>query len=192
MKNNLSLILPLLRFDLGSYHVQVLQRSKDGHERATRKVAEWFVSSEDKLEFIMEGIKVLCQAYNARCYINLNPKSDRDVSWKVARSMLERLETSASNPISILSHAHDSVQGNGVKYWVVDVDDLEKVDVAALTGKINQCQSGYENNVVATLESKSGTHLITVPFDTRQLSLAGEFAENIEIKKNASTILYCL
>jgi len=192
MKNNLNLILPLLRFDLGSYHVQILQRSKDGHQKATKLVAEWFVSSEEKLLFIMDAIVLVCATYNARAYINLNPKSDKAVGWKIAKSMLERLETNASNPISILSHAHDSCQGNEVKYWVIDIDDPE-VDLYQLAKVVNTCKSGFDYiNVVACIPSKSGFHLITVPFDMSMLKLPKEIAEAIEIKKNASTILYCL
>jgi hypothetical protein len=191
MKNNLNLILHLLRFDLGSYHVQVLQRSKDGHDKATRLVAEWFVTSEDKLRFLMDGIIVLCNTYNARCYINVNPKSEKEVLWNIAESALERLKTNAGNAVSILSHSHDSVQGNGVKYWVIDIDDLS-MDLEGLRARINSAKSGFETNIVAELPSKTGLHLITNPFDLRTLSVPYDFSGSIDVKKNASTLLYCL
>jgi len=184
--NNLNLILPLLRFDLGSYHIQVMQRSKDGHDKATRLITEWFVSSEEKLKFIMKAVELVCTEYNARCYINLNPKSDKQVSWKIAKGIVERLETNSYNPMNLLSHCHDSCQGNEVKYWVVDIDN-KSIDLYQLAKEINACQSGFDHiNVVACIPTKSGFHLITVPFNLSQLTLPPD----VEIKKNASTLLY--
>ncbi len=192
MKNNLNLILPLLRFDLGSYHIQVLQRSKDGHDKATRTICEWFVSSESRLGLLMPGIELLCTQYNARCYIGTNPKSDKAVSWKIAKSIIERLETQSYNPMSLMSHAHDSCNGNEVKYWVVDIDDMT-IDLNLLRESINRCTSGYsDGNIVAEIPSKSGVHFITHPFNMSMLKLPGTLVESIDIKKNASTILCCL
>jgi hypothetical protein len=187
MQNNLNKILPLLRFDLGTYHVQVLQRSKDGHDKATRLVAEWYVSSKAQLEFLMEGIIALCHTYNARAYINVNPKANVALLWKLAKSALDRIETNSENAISLLSHSHDSLQGNGVRYWIVDVDDTN-IDLYQLQQNIEKCESGFDANIVATVNSKSGIHFITVPFNQTQLILPA----GVEIKKNASTILYCL
>jgi flagellar capping protein FliD len=154
-------------------------------------VAEWFVTSEDKLRFLMDGIIVLCNTYNARCYINVNPKSEKEVLWNIAESALERLKTNAGNAVSILSHSHDSVQGNGVKYWVIDIDDLS-MDLEGLRARINSAKSGFETNIVAELPSKTGLHLITNPFDLRTLSVPYDFSGSIDVKKNASTLLYCL
>lgn len=187
MKNNLNLILPLLNFDLGTYHVQIMQRSKDGHSQANKLVTEWFVKSEKYLDFLMPGIISLCDLYNARCYINLNPKSDKDVSWDMVETMLKKIRTDTYKPLTLLSHSHDSCSGNGLKYWVIDIDS-EEVDRVELIEGINKCRSGaYDTgNVVTTIPTKTGVHLITVPFDLSTLLLPF----GVEIKKNAPTILY--
>lgn len=186
MQNNFNLILPLLNFDYGTYHVQITQRSKDGHSQANKLVTEWFVKSEKYLDFLMPGIVSLCDLYNARCYINLNPKSDKDVSWKIMDVLVDKLKTDTYKPLTLLSHSHDSCTGNGIKYWVVDIDS-EDVDQVELIEDINKCRSGaFYNNVIATIPTKTGTHLITVPFDLSAFLLP----VGVEIKKNASTILY--
>lgn len=190
--DNFSLILPLLEDIFTTYayplsfHVQILQRSKDGHDKAIRLVTEWFVGSTDRLKFLKPAIVNLCTEYNARCYINLNPKSDETVMWKMLRSISERLETKSYNFKSVAAHCHDGCQGHGVKSWIIDIDNVT-VNRAKLIADINKCrskQTGY--NVLAEIPTKNGTHLITCPFDVTQLTLP----EGVEIKKNNPTLLY--
>jgi len=191
MVDNFDKILPLLTEVWDTYtipmsfHVQVLQRSKDGHDKSTRLIAEWFVGSEQRIKFLMPAIKNLCESYEARCYINLNPKRDETVMWKMLKNIAERLETKSFTPYSMLSSTHDSCQGHGIKRWIVDIDN--DIDIEKLIFDINRCQSGTPNhNVVAQLPTKNGTHLITHPFNVSQLTLP----EGVEIKKNNPTILY--
>ena len=140
----------------------------------------------------MPGIELLCVQYNARCYIGTNPKADKAVSWKIAKSIVERLETQSYNPVSLMSHAHDSCNGNEVKYWVVDIDDMT-IDLDLLRECINKCTSGHSGgNIVAEIPSKTGIHFITHPFNVSMLNLSEELANAIDIKKNASTLLFCL
>lgn len=169
-----------------SFHVQILQRSKDGHDKSSRLVAEWFIGSEQRFTFLFPAMKVLCQTYDARCYINLNPKSDESVMWKILKNTGERLETKAYSPYSIVSSAHDSCNGYGVKRWIVDVDD-PTVNKGELYSKINNCQSGVLVNTIAEIPTKNGYHIITHPFNLLQL----ELPIGVEVKKNNSTILYC-
>lgn len=192
MIDNFDKILPLL-IDVWdtytipmSFHVQILQRSKDGHDKSSRLVTEWFVGSEQRIKFLMPAIKGLCETYEARCYINLNPKRDETVMWKMLKNTAERLETKSFTPYSMLSSAHDSCQGHGIKRWIVDIDNVT-VNRSKLIVAINKCQSGQQKNFIVELPTKNGTHLITSPFDLSQLVLP----EGVEVKKNNPTILYC-
>lgn len=190
--NNFDLVLPLLTevwnttTDPVSFHVQILQRSKDGHDKATKLVAEWFIGSEQRFNFLIPAMANLCNAYNARCYINLNPKSDESVLWKMLRNSAERLETKSYSPYSMLSSAHDSCNGHGFKRWVIDIDD-PFVEVEPLVEQINLCRSATPNkNVICQIPTKNGVHLITNPFNLSQI----QFPSGIEVKKNNSTLLY--
>lgn len=186
MRNNIELILPLLYFDgTGSYHVFITQRSKDGHNKANKLVAEWYVSSESQLRFLMSAIEYLCIIYNARCYIGVNQKADAHVCWKMLKNLTERLETKSYSPTTLLSSSHDSCNGNGHKRWIIDID--AEIDLPQLIEDVNKCRSGSTpNNVRATIPTKNGYHLITCPFDLTQLTLP----VGVEIKKKASTLLY--
>lgn len=190
--NNFNLLYPLLtqiwnQYTIPlSFHVQVLQRSKDGHDKSSRLISEWFIGSDQRLKFLFPAIKVLCQEYNARCYINLNPKLDESVLWKVLKNTAERLETKSCSPYSIVSSAHDSCNGYGIKRWIIDIDDLS-IDIGKLISDINLCQSGTQNNnVICQIPTKNGVHLITNPFNLSQIQLP----IGVEIKKNNPTLLY--
>jgi len=192
MNDNFDKILPLLTEVWDTYtipmsfHVQILQRSKDGHDKSTRLVAEWFIGSEQRFKFLITAMKSLCNSYDARCYINLNPKRDETVLWKMLKNTAERLETKSYSPYSLVSSAHDSCNGHGIKRWIVDVDDYS-VNSEKLISDINRCQSGTpNNNVICQVPTKNGLHLITNPFNLSQIQLP----DGVEVKKNNSTLLY--
>lgn len=192
MNDNFDKILPLLTEVWDTYtipmsfHVQILQRSKDGHDKSTRLVAEWFIGSEQRFKFLITAMKSLCNSYDARCYINLNPKRDETVLWKMLKNTAERLETKSYSPYSLVSSAHDSCNGHGIKRWIVDVDDYS-VNSEKLISDINRCQSSTpNNNVICQVPTKNGLHLITNPFNLSQIQLP----DGVEVKKNNSTLLY--
>lgn len=191
--DNFNSIFPLLtsvwesQIEPISFHVQILQRSKDGHDKSNRLVTHWFIGSETQFEFLIPAMKSICREYNARCYINLNPKLDETVLWKMLKNITERLETKSYSPYSIISSARDSCNGHGLKRWVVDIDD-PFVDVEKLIDNINMCQSGHPNkNVICQVPTKNGVHLITHPFNLSQIRLPF----GVKVKKNNSTLLYC-
>lgn len=186
MINNFDLILPLLRFEFGTHHVQILQRSKDGNDKSSRLVAKWFVSSKEKLLFLETAIKSLCNSYNARAYIGINPKKDEMVLWKMLENVTERLKTKSFSPFNVVSSAHDSCNGNGGKYWIIDVDDLE-INKGDLYAEINKCKGGSTVNTITEIPTKNGYHIITHPFDTSQI----KFPNEVSVHKNNMTLLYC-
>lgn len=167
-----------------SFHIQILQRSKDGHDSSTRLVTEWFIGSEQRFDFLLPAMKTLCQEYNARCYINLNPKLDSAITWKMLEMLPQRLKSESYSPFSITSSAHDSTSGFGIKSWIIDVDD-PFVNEKKLIDDINRCRSSFDQKVIMKLPTKNGFHLITTPFDLSQL----ELPVGVEVKKNNSTIL---
>lgn len=194
--DNFDEIIPLLRgfwetyTDPISFHVQVLQRKKDGHQvghnNKIRTIAEWFIYSEQTLLRLKPAIKSLCELYNARCYIAINGKTDEAVLWGIAVTSMKYIKNRQMSFKGMISHVHDTCNGHGIKRWIVDVDDLS-IDLEQLISNINLCRSGTpNNNVICQVPTKNGIHLITRPFDLSQIQLPAK----VEIKKNNSTLLY--
>ena len=172
-----------------SFHVQVLQRRKDGHEignnNQIRSIAEWFIHSEDTLLRLKPAIKSLCELYNARCYIAINGKSDKDVLWGIAEITMKYIKNNQITFKGMLSHVHDTCNSHGMKKWIIDVDNLS-VDKGNLYTAINNCRSRFDVNTIAEIPTKNGYHIITHPFDLSQIQLPN----GVEVKKNNSTLLY--
>lgn len=185
MIDNFDLILPLLNFKDASHHVQILQRSKDGHDKSTRVVASWFVTSESQLKFLYPGIVALCEQYQARCYIMINSKSHEMFAWKLSDLLLTSIKSKSIQPITTIFRSHDLCNGKS-KIWVVDVDNPE-IDLDKLESKINSCRSGHFKNVIQRIPTKNGYHILTHPFDLSQIFLP----DQVELRKNSSTLLYC-
>ena len=81
--------------------------------------------------------------------------------------------------------------------WVVDIDNVnidkheDACKIAEISGLINNMESGYSENVVYYMPTKSGMHIITHPFNLQHFN---EEYDNetlpLDIKKNHLTLLY--
>lgn len=185
--NNFEKIKSLLVFDGQSgYDLQILLRSKDTNRVGPNStlIAEWFVCSMEKFEFLEPAVVSLCDVYGARAYINLSPKSKKAVTFKLLEKCVESVKNEQYSPNRLFGSAVGNVIGNP-KRWVIDVDDLG-IDLDELCQRIEQCQSGMSKNVIDIIPTVNGFHIITCPFDQSQLSLPAE----IRIHKNNPTLLY--
>ena len=79
------------------------------------------------------------------------------------------------------------------KQWVIDLDDCKLHDEYPETIKelINYCKPGGDK-IVTEFPTKSGVHIITLPFDREQFAeLCEEYdVKDVDIKKNHLTLLY--
>lgn len=187
MVDNFEKIEPYLSFaDNGIYHLQILQRSKDGNDKSVRLICEWFITNIQRFKIIEPGIKALCNIYNARAYINLNEKSKDAILFHILEKGLEQIKNSDATPTNLMGSAVGNVKSKN-KIWVIDIDDLN-ADIELFCNRIEQCQSGYTKNVIDVLETVNGYHILTCPFDISQLNMDG--LAKFDIHKNNPTLLY--
>lgn len=205
MTDNFKQICDLLVFphDDSFYFVQILQRKKDhpgirlgGSNNNSRLIRSYYIESKEKLEIYKEEIVKLCQVFNARAGINLNPRSRK----KAAQAMLIKLAHQFQNEdFRGCAKVYDSVCGDYHaemdKRWLVDVDDstIEEVNkVAEHIQLIQQVDYSKQvrkyvtapNSILAIIPTKSGHHIITQPFNVM------EFQMKHDIHKNNPTVLY--
>ena len=91
--------------------------------------------------------------------------------------------------------------GKGNKTWIVDIDDNPPESGLVLKVKdiISRCEpvdtTGGLRKVIATIPTRSGTHLITKPFNHQRFNelkkIEIKVDSEIEIKKDNPTVLYC-
>lgn len=202
MVNNLELIKPLLQFphDNSFYFIQILQRKKDhpgvrvgGSNNNSRLIKAYQIVSIDHLETMMEEIIKLCEVFNARACINLNPRSFEKAAFQVLVKIANQMH---NRDFYNVRKAYDSVCGGyhseTDKRWLVDIDTQDADTVMKVKLGIVELQGmaipTVTDGIIAILPTKSGHHLITKGFH------AERFKSNfpgIDIHKNNPTLLYC-
>ena len=202
MIDNLEKILPLLTFDSKDtfYYLQILQRKKENEELGSnsRVIKNYYITSQEHLLKRYDEIKKLCEVFNARASIRLNNRSFEKVGFK---AMVNTANTMANKEYSFLKASYDRACGLGHddknKTWIVDIDKNEVIWLEQIINSVQSCEPAGDK-IVAQIDSKSGIHLITKPFNTQQfkLNFEKELLEykmsyiNLEIHKDNPTNLF--
>lgn len=201
MIDNFEIIKPLLHFpnDQTFYFVQVLQRKKDhpegtrlgGSNNNSRVIKAYYMSSVDKLDIHKEEIIKLCEVFNARACINLNPRNRK----KAAHAMLIKLANQLQNEdYRGCAKVYDSVCGEYHsemdRRWIVDIDkeDIPMMsDIQSFIQSLHDEINNKDYNILSIIPSKSGFHIITNPFNVEKFS---KVYPNISLHKNNPTSLF--
>jgi len=205
MIDNFNEISKLLEFpnDQTFYFIQILQRKKDhaqgtrlgGSNNNSRLIKAYYITSVEHFFMHKEEMIKLCEVFNARACINLNPRNFE----KAAFQLLQKVANQMSNKDFYgIRKAYDSVLGNYHnemdKRWLVDIDTKMQQQVDIVEEWINDYQrqqiSNNKYKVIARIETKNGWHLITNPFnlDAFQKVFGGQY----DVHKNNPTLLYCI
>lgn len=159
---------------------QIMARKKDNarYVKSNNKVIKDLVfrtvsDFDDKKEEIIE----LCDLYGARAYLNVNPRSYKEVAIEMAGLCLDYIRKGSE----VASRTAFSTVCGRIKpkdsYWVVDVDDIKTLpEVIDLVPEPAIC-----------VPTVNGVHLLTRGFDSRKLK---EKLPDIDIHKNNPTVLY--
>ena len=186
----------LLRFSGNDnlFLVWLVKRPKDGNTTShgnnrTRTIKSYYFQSLAQLEEKKEEIVSICNTFNCRAYICLNPRSLNKILFSVQDAVMDKIKDDSGKVKmdlnGLIDHAFMKAQYDGERYWVIDVDDDEPTYLEELTEVINRARSEFETNVIATIPTVHGYHLITHRFDTRSLD-----HWTVDIKKDALTLLY--
>ena len=171
--NNIDKIVPLLVFKEGIfYFLQVIARKKD-NPRQSRDLQLFSkcICRKESLDLVLDEVKLLCESFNARCYISLLPRSIEEF---IKRENLELTRRIVNNSFTHkVFRVQDSVAlDNMCVRWkgiipesrcMIDVDDVSVCDDLdkLLEGKVK---------VETILPSYSGVHYVCSNFHPANLS----------------------
>lgn len=213
MVDNFDIIKPLLKFNdhQDFYFLQILLRKKDGNkvpagsDNQHRLVRDYHITSPEMLDEIKEDVILRCNETNARAYLRLNKRNYRTIAMAYAQETLEKARKGEQfgntyNEInSVIGRYPEGHKED--KTWLVDIDDNDPDSgvVSAVKSIIARCEpvdeTGVLLKVVATIPTRSGTHLITRPFNLQRFNqlkkdeLSGVESE-IAVLHDNPTILY--
>lgn len=192
--NNLDKILKFLVFEDSNdfYYLQILQRKKENPQLGSnsRVIKNYYITSEKYLLDRWEEIVALCEHFNARASLRLNRRNYEKVAYK---AMINMANSMGNREFSFIKKSYDRAVGAGnvepraTKSWILDWDgEFDKTDEINVITLINQCKPEGDK-VTALIPSKSGMHIITTPFDSREFSVA---YPEVEIHKDNPTNIY--
>lgn len=198
MINNFEQIKRILKFeDDEFYHIQIIKRRKDtGNENMKSgqlHIKTYTVSSINYLNSKEEEIIDICLKNNARAYINLNVKTNKQVAYKMLQQLSNLITSENYNCSNLYNSCISKCKSSRNKsVWIIDIDedDIKELSVEKLQlleATIQQSKPDG-NKFIDRIETKNGVHILTTVFDTKKLI---ELFPNIEIKKNSPTILFC-
>jgi hypothetical protein len=176
------------------YMVQIMTRTKDTGEKP-KHIHSLFVESREYLMSHKDMIVKLCETFNARAYINVNPSSYKKCvleSFSVLSTMVEneKYRGILSLP-ETMAGAYTNPIGKAHKKWVVDLDDIRTEEelepfIRFILNEYHESKRDTSGEVVV-VPTVSGSHLLVTPFDKRRFK---ERWPNIQIHENSPSILY--
>ena len=200
--DNFAKIQPLLEFGKDTYYfVQIIRRRKDEGNESLRvsEICMWqrFIDKPDTLERLKLEIQELCTIYNARAYIELNPRSLERWSIELTRRLLDRISlhdfTSVQRLPNKVALSEETIKTRGLlidrRRWMLDVDEPTSIPIAI------KWTTEMGIKVVETIPTLSGAHIIVESFNYKRagLKLGGTVktgGTSFILSPTANTLLY--
>lgn len=211
MTNNFDIIkeyminegIPKLMKDSGDlfFCVLLVRRGKDHKDlpAANYTFKSYYVDSIEYFERYREEMIKSCDTFQLRAYVSVNIKSKE----RYAKHMLQKLSTYVltdeyKKPWKLIDHTFNKTEPKNQKTWIIDIDDeylkLENYN-DNVQDIIRKCKSKYKDPIITTIQTKSGYHLLTRPFnlydfETEHKKLYWAGIMTPEVKKDHLTLLY--
>ena len=200
--DNFAKVQPLLEFGKDTYYfVQIIKRKKDeGNEgMSISELCVWqrFIDKPETLDFYKQEIQELCTIYNARAYIELNPRSLERWSIELTRKLLDRISLhdfqSVQRLPSKVALSEETIKTRGLlidrRRWMLDVDEPTTIPIA------DRWITENEVRKIATIPTLSGAHIIIESFNYKRAGL--KLGEKVKtegtsfiLSPTANTLLY--
>lgn len=176
------------------YMVQIMTRTKDTGEKP-KHIHTLFVESREYLMSHKDMIVKLCEAFNARAYINVNPSSYKKCVLESFTELAMMVENERYRGIlslpETMAGAYTNPLGKEHKKWVVDLDDLRTEEelqpfIDFIMNEYNESKRETSGEIIV-VPTVSGSHLLVTPFDKRRFK---DRWPNILIHENSPSLLY--
>ena len=174
------------------YMVQIMTRTKDTNEKP-KHIRTMFVESREYLLSHKDIIIKLCETFNARAYISVNPSSYKTCAIKAFKELADIVENGNYKGLLSLPEtlAGKYCAAGEYKRWIVDLDGVKTPEDAQpyinfIMNEYNEGRGRVSGEVIF-VPTVNGSHLLVTPFDMR--GFRKQWPE-FEIHKDNPTILY--
>jgi hypothetical protein len=193
MIDNFNQISSLLTFESEDdfYHLQIIRRKKENPDlnKNAKLIKSFCIKDVNDLDYYRTEIINLCNLNNARACINLNKRSFEKIAFHTLKKVTDQI---MNKDYKSVKKAYDSVCGtysnDKDKKWIIDIDEpMDELAIHTIAYSLfDVCPIG--NKIVSIIPTKSGCHIITKPFDVRELK--NIFINIPDLHKDNPTILF--
>lgn len=182
------------------YVIELMRRGKDNPDlpAANYHFKNYYIYSWKDFYRYKDEIINICNLLKLRAYGSVNYKLMSQVTLDTLAELSRRVALhDFKKPYSIFESCSGKYVSAGNHLWIVDVDgEHSHSAILNLKWYINKMKSGYTSNVIYTMPTKSGVHLICRPFNLQDFNynfknvLGDQFSEIPDVKKNHLTLIY--
>ena len=182
------------------YVIELVRRGKDNPDMsaANYHFKNYYIYSWHDLDKYETEIKEICNLLRLRAYCSVNYKLMSQVALDTLAESARRIALHDYKKFySIFESCSGKFADRHNNIWVIDIDDNTSAEALEnIETYINNMKSGYKVNVISTVPTKSGIHILSHPFDLQSfnknflLNLGKWFTEIPDVKKNHLTLLY--
>ena len=185
------------------YVIELMRRGKDNPDMpaANYHFRNYYIYSWHDYEKYEQEIKDICTLLKMRAYCSVNYKLMSQVALDTLAESARRI---AAHDYKKFYNIFESASGKFVErsnsLWIVDIDgEITDVELNTLCAYINTMESRHKDNVVYTMPTKNGVHLICYPFNLIRFyqefnyenPYIAQWSGDIpDIKKNHLTLLF--
>lgn len=157
------------------YVIELMRRGKDNPDMPAANVhfKNYYIYSWDDFDKYMPEIITLCDVMRMRAYASVNWKSTKQIALNTIAAMATRAAQGDFKKIYsewASQTGHFSERNENI--WILDCDDVDmnSPEIKALIDVVNDCRSQFAPNVIDVFPTRSGSHLLTHPFDIKEFS----------------------
>lgn len=206
MVDNFALIKDYLHFESPDdfYFLQIIQRKKDGpshdgvqitgNSNRTRGIRNYLITSAEGLDKIETEVKHLCTFFNARAMLILAKKSFQKTALKSMVMTAEYIQTGQYASVKSCYWSACAKSATDDRYFLIDIDeeDLPQLELikSTIEEKAKNPKVPFGQRIRLCLPTKHGYHLITHPFDPRDLLQVYPKHKDELIHSSGPTVLF--
>lgn len=171
--------------------LQIIQRKKDVADlgRQRRIISHFCADNQVSLSSYKSHLVDICRRMNARAYIYFGPRVYRDVHVGMLQELATRLTGAHSDRgiKNLFASVCGKTCAKGKQTFLVDIDVKDETFLQEVRDFVNNDCVPIGDKIVDVMETRSGWHLITRPFDVKYFQAR---YPDIDLHRNAATLLY--
>lgn len=174
------------------YQVLIIQRKKDGNDIDKRNIKNFYFSDPTELIAHKDIIVKYCSENNARAYINLNLRDNKNIALTMLTQLTDMLRHDNYKSIRTIYDSCYGQSSNNLlkKIWLIDIDVKAYDHVKEVIELIDFDLQPEGRKMVDVIPTLNGYHVLSHPFDI--MTFLKEFPQyhKEDIKKDNPTLLY--